>query len=131
MAVNITGPIMLSGSVEWEAGTTIGNDPIVTEADTFAGMAPIPVPPPNTGDPCPCVPPVPDSVENVMTPGTNTVGGNKMVVLGAMYLQKSSGKTCQPMIAMSANTVINGTPVVSELMVMMFMGILNGAGATP
>lgn len=127
MGVNITGTVLLTGNVEWEVDSTIEGVAILTEADTLTGMAPVPIPPPNTGDPCPCGPP--GDVENVMTPGTNTVGGNKMVVMGGMYLQKGGGKTCQPMMAMSATTVINGTPVLTETEAAMIMGILNGAGA--
>lgn len=131
MVVNITGTVLLTGAVEWVAGTTIGGSPIVTEDEKWQGLAPVPVPPPNTGDVCPCVPPVPDTVENVVTPGTNTVGGQKMVVMGGMYIQKSSGKTCQPIMALSGQTVFNGTPVVTENDLMMFVGFLNGAGALP
>lgn len=133
MGVNITGTVLLMGSVEWESGSTIEGKRILTAAtdDKLTGMAPVPIPPPNTGDPCPCIAPIPDSVEPVMSPGTNTVGGEKMMVMGGMYIQKSSGKTCQPMMAMSAKTVINGTPVLTEVEAMMIMGMLNGAGASP
>lgn len=131
MGVNITGTVILTGDTEWESGSTINNVAILTEVDKLTGIAPIPVPPPPSGDACPCVPPVPDSVEPVMTPGTHTVGGNKMMVLGGMYVQKSSGKTCQPMMAMSPKTVVNGTPVLTETEAMMIIGMLNGAGASP
>lgn len=125
--VLISGSVLLTGAVEWSSGAKTANGSIITEDMTFQGMAPVPIPPPNTGDPCPCSSPPADDVKNLMTPGSHTIGTKKMVVLGSMYMQ-SSGKPCQPMMAMSAETVINNTPVCVDPM--MFMGMLNGAGAS-
>lgn len=131
-AVDIIGPIILTPGkpVAWAAGSTIDSVPIVTvaTAEKYKGMAPVPVPPPNTGHACPCTPPATDTLEPVITPGDHTVGGEKMMVMGGMYLQKSGGLVCQPVIAMSIQTVLNATPVVTLNDLMVFMGLLNGAG---
>jgi len=131
MGVDITGSVVLMGETEWESGSTINGNLILTEASTFKGMAPTPVPPPNTGDPCSTSPPPADKTEVAFTPGTQTVNGNKMLVMGGMLLQGDGTKPCQPMIAMSTQTVLNGPPVCTEVDQTMFMGILNGAGCSP
>ena len=128
--------LMLLGTIDWvtDSVTIKGAGAILTKADVLSGMAPIPIPPPNTGDACPCAGPGGD-VECMVTPGQHTINGtsdsNKMVTMGSMYTQKdgANGKICQPMMAMSAQSVLNPTPVLTTADAAMIMGMLNGAGA--
>ena len=131
--VELSGAVILTGNVVWDS-CVINGSPVLTDDKKLIGMAPVPVPPPNTGDPCPCIPPSgAPHVENQMTPGSHSIkDAGTFITMGAMYMQKdgSGGKTCQPMMAQSAQTPINNTPVVTENDIMMFVGFLNGAGAS-
>lgn len=123
--ITVTGTLILTGAVDWSS-MTIGGDPVILDED-YDGMAPVPVPPPNTGDPCSCSPP--GAVELAMTPGTHTVNNVPIVVMGSLYTQSDGSKICQPMMAMSTEKVINNGPVCTTSSVSMFVGMINGAGA--
>jgi len=136
MAISITGTgLMIMGSIDFDpsgGGTKIGTSAILVKSQILMGIGPVMIPPPPSGDLCPCGGPGGD-VECVMTPATMKVGGVEVVIMGSMYTQDDSGnaKVCQPMMAMSAETVIHNTPILTENSSMMIMGMLNGMGAMP
>jgi hypothetical protein len=140
MGVKITGTVILSGSVEWEVGTTYNTDPIVAlptspPDETLKPMAPVPYPPPS-GPPAACtsIPSPNQKVKFIVNPNEagHTIGGVPMVSMGAMGLQHPGNNVpCQPITFMGTTGALTPLPVVTEPDLMIAIGPMNGAGITP